>query len=620
MEETVMRKPKSGFLAAMLVSGMCLLSGCGQVDETILDAQADLSVSINVPYATATPLPEYLDVPDPVVIDSNGGVTVNDLSLLPSNSKLQKEDNSKYTPLSLGDTGLAVQALQQRLKDLYYFGEGVSGIFDASTEAAVKRFEKTYGIMQTGIATSTFQSKLFSSAAVPYGSEAYDSAVVSHYHTLQSGAVGSSVYALQLRLKELGYPIKELTGIYDADTENAIRLFYVAYGLEPESVAYIALQKELYAENARPYSIGGEVQTSDIDETALAPGNVGTLVMQVQNRLIQLGYMTGTASGIYDAGTEAAARLFEAACGFEQTGTLSYTLQAILLSDQAPAYGSSYSEDQTTYTDLSEGSQGNEVLNLQERLIDLGYAAGKGNGIYGAETTTALKMFQRYNNLEETGVASAYVQSCLFSPTAITYEDVLRGITARTTPLPVVSTTVAPSNITSFSDEIQSDAYRLLTMGDSGADVLRLQEQLNRMKYTCNASGIFDEPTRDALRTFQAAVGVTQNGEASADLQRYIYCECAPHKGYKMYKSTQDFVTLRPGDTGDAVTNLQKQLWKLGYLLTESVEGNIGTYHEATRLAVASAQLAMGYEEADGVASAEMQCFIFSEYNYMIKK
>ena len=58
----------------------------------------------------------------------------------------------------------------------------------------------------------------------------------------------------------------------------------------------------------------------------------------------------------------------------------------------------------------------------------------------------------------------------------------------------------------------------------------------------------------------------------------------------------------------------------LGYLLTESVKDSVGTYHEATRLAVASAQLAMGYEEADGIASPEFQCFIFSDYSENIKK
>ena len=91
-----MRKGKLGLLALMLAAGMGLLSGCGQVDETVLNSEADTTVNIAVPYATATPLPEYLDVPDPVVIDSNGNVTVNDSTLLTSHHSLTRESDSAY--------------------------------------------------------------------------------------------------------------------------------------------------------------------------------------------------------------------------------------------------------------------------------------------------------------------------------------------------------------------------------------------------------------------------------------------------------------------------------------------------------------------------------------------
>ena len=42
-----MRKLKTGFLALLLLSGACLFSGCGQVDETILDNNADFSTDLN---------------------------------------------------------------------------------------------------------------------------------------------------------------------------------------------------------------------------------------------------------------------------------------------------------------------------------------------------------------------------------------------------------------------------------------------------------------------------------------------------------------------------------------------------------------------------------------------
>lgn len=609
-----MRKLKTGLLAVMLAAGACLFSGCGQVDETLLDNSADFSVNISVPYSTTTPLPDYLNVPDQVVIDSNGGVTVNDSALLSGSYSSSKAAESQYETLAIGDTNDAVRALQTRLQSLGYFSSGVSGVFDEATETAVKRFEQTYGVMQTGIATPAFQSKLYAAEAPVYGSEEYDTAVVSQYSTLQRGAVGSSVYALQHRLKELGYPMKELTGVYDEATENAVRLFGKSYGLDNQAVAYIALQKELYSDGALTYSADGQsrVQTGS---SALGLGNAGTKVMQIQNQLIKLGYMNGAASGVYDAETQEAVRLFEAACGVAPTGQLNSELLSVLMSGNAPMFGTTYADEVRTYADLAEGSEGDQVIQLQERLIELGYAAGSANGIYGAETATAVRMFQRYNGLEETGRASVLVQECMFSLGALSYQDILNGLTF-TTPTPVPT---AP-NRTLEPDADPLTGLRTLTLNDSGSDVSRIQQRLNHLGYTCSSDGVYDESTVKAMQAFQSNVGVSQTGDASASMQQYIFTNAAPSARFRMYNSTQPFSTLQMGDTGDSVTNLQRKLWELGYLLTDDVKDSIGTFHDKTYEAVVSAQLAMGYEAPDGVATAEFQCFVFSEYNHYIKK
>ncbi len=611
-----MRRLKACGLALLATAGACLLCGCSQMDTDALGGKIDTSVNIEMPYATSTPVPEYMNVPDSVVIDANGAVTVNDKTLLTNELPLEKKetDESAYPTLNLGDTGLAVQSLQQRLADLGYYTEGVSSIYDAATEAAVRRFEKTYGIMQTGIATPVFQTKLFSADAVAYGTKEYDSAVVSQYTTLQRGAVGSSVYALQQRLKELGYPITELTAVYDTATENAVRLFYQAYGLEPQNVAYISVQKELYSEDARPYSIDGEVQTAEADETTQYLGKVGTLVMQIQTRLRQLGYTDANPSGIFDAATEEAVKLFEQACGYEATGRMTYDLQSILFSDQAPKYGTVYTFEETVYPQLKQGDSGNMVLTLQTRLIELGYAAGAGNGSFGEETVQALKLFQKYNDLEETGVASSKDQNVLYSPTALSYQDVLNGIT-RATPAPA---TTAKTTVAFAPDGI--DGLRTLKLGLSGDDVSEVQARLNALEYACATDGYFDDTTQSAVRTFQSAIGMPQTGEVTPELKLYLASNAAPMNGITIYNSTQTYQLLQEGDTGDSVTLLQQRLWTLGYLLTEDVENSIGTYHDKTADAVRAAQQAMGYTEPSGTASAEFQCFLFSDYGEFIKR
>ena len=225
-----MRHWKIALLALLAAWVALALSGCGTVDESLLETEANYTVDINVPYATATPLPEYLNVPDAIVIDANGNVTLNDPSIIEGSfqSARDQEERTEYRSLTLGSTGIAVQALQSRLQELGYFSGEITGFFDVDTEEAVKRFEQTYGTMQTGVATSKLQLRLFSATAVAYGSAEYNQAVVSQYAVLRPGTVGSSVYALQQRLKNLDYPNTDLTGTYEDQTAPAVRLVHQA--------------------------------------------------------------------------------------------------------------------------------------------------------------------------------------------------------------------------------------------------------------------------------------------------------------------------------------------------------------------------------------------------------
>ena len=87
------------------------------------------------------------------------------------------------------------------------------------------------------------------------------------------------------------------------------------------------------------------------------------------------------------------------------------------------------------------------------------------------------------------------------------------------------------------------------------------------------------------------------------------------------FETTGDsYVALRPGDSGEEVTNLQRRLWELGFLNKKDVEDSIGDYGDATRMAVTSAQLKMGYGSADGIAGVEFQSFLFSKYGEMIRE
>lgn len=56
------------------------------------------------------------------------------------------------------------------------------------------------------------------------------------------------------------------------------------------------------------------------------------------------------------------------------------------------------------FTPIAVGSRGDDVLRLQEKLAELGFLAGKADGIFGAGTESAVKSLQKALGWEETGV------------------------------------------------------------------------------------------------------------------------------------------------------------------------------------------------------------------------
>ena len=642
-------------LTLMAAGTSLLLCGCGSIDENLLDTQANTSVEINMPYATATPLPENMSAPEAIVIDADGNVTLNDTSVIEGDfqSLRAQEQQTEYRSLSLGNTGIAVQALQLRLKDLGYFDGDVSGLYDSDTEAAVKRFEQTFGTMQTGVATPKLQLKLFAATAPAYGTDAYNNAVLSQYSILRPGTVGSSVYALQQRLKNLDYPILDLTGVFDEQTAECVRLFYATYGLPSSDTASVGMQQELYADTAKRYSPDVQVivtvppdetplepaiaipeDSGEIDEsTAIALGNSGTRVSQIQQRLIALGYMAeGSDTGVFDQSTQEGVNRFLAAIGRTPNGMLTLDMQEFLLSSSAPAQGGSV--EVSDYEDLAPGDSGDAVLALQRRLVELGYADGTPNGKYGPATISAVTFYQQCNGLEEDGLATAWLQSVLFSSRALTYDQTqmlsegFGGQGAGETTVPVeeqdFAVQEAQSEATPEPEETpEPDTDMLffnLTPGSTGSAVMSLQNRLVELGYLEMPSTLYDEATRDAVTAFQNAIGVEPTGEASASLQRYIYSKAAPDASVRFEATGDSYASLQLGTTGDAVTNLQRRLWQLGFLDKADVQDSIGTFNDATRQAVIDAQLKMGYGSADGVAGVEFQSFLFSKYGNMLKE
>ena len=67
---------------------------------------------------------------------------------------------------------------------------------------------------------------------------------------------------------------------------------------------------------------------------------------------------------------------------------------------------------------LKNGSSGEAVSQLQQRLKELGYYSGTVDGQFGNGTRTAVKLFQEQNGLEADGVFGANTSAALYADTA----------------------------------------------------------------------------------------------------------------------------------------------------------------------------------------------------------
>ena len=120
-----------------------------------------------------------------------------------------------------GDTGLHVRQLQRKLKELGYFGGDATGNFGELTQQAVTAFQERNGLEATGIADLTTVTILYTGTALP----------MKDPQTLRVGDSSEEVSRLQTMLASYGFYDRNITGVYGATTEIAVRLFQMAHNL-----------------------------------------------------------------------------------------------------------------------------------------------------------------------------------------------------------------------------------------------------------------------------------------------------------------------------------------------------------------------------------------------------
>ena len=417
--------------------------------------------------------------------------------------------------------------------------------------------------------------------------------------SLRNGSTGTAVKTLQERLKKLGYYTGSVDGKYGDGTEAAVKAFQEANGLSADGVAGTRTINKLYSDNAIAASSGSNsgsgtsTVTSAPSRTAtprptatpdlsrdyyLKVGLTGKKVTTLQNRLIELGWMAGKADGTFGAATQAAVTAFQQKNGLTADGKAgTATLNALYSSDAIASNGSSSSGSDASSGDssstsssvtLQEGDTGDAVKRLQQQLKKLGYYSGSVDGSYGSGTVAAVQSFQRMNNLTVDGKAGPATQSALYG-----------------------------GNATSAS-------YSSLREYDEGTAVTNLQYALYELGYyDGKINGIYGSTTKDAVRQFQINNGLSVDGVAGSSTLKVLYSGSA----VSVSAPTTTYTTLRYGDKGDEVVQLQDALFGLGYMVTEAT----GVYDDLTVAAVTTFQQRNGLN-ADGVAGSDTQRVLYS--------
>ena len=256
-------------------------------------------------------------------------------------------------------------------------------------------------------------------------------------------------------------------------------------------------------------------------------------VQRLEQRLAELGYLSGEPNEIYDADTRLAIESFQQANGLEVSGAADVTTLKRLYSEEALSrqdYLRRFANAYANMTPMEKGSVSNDVLLMQRRLKEYGYFSGECDGVYGDATLRAVESFQMVNGLSVTGVADGATLMRLMADAPITWPAYLSEMSA--------------------------------AVGDTGLNVYALQRRLRQMGYfqgECTAS--FGDLTQQAVLRFQKDSGLEQTGAADPATWVAIYSGAAA--------ALRREGALQQGDRGEAVQRMQLRLNALGYYSRE---------------------------------------------------
>ena len=254
-----------------------------------------------------------------------------------------------------------------------------------------------------------------------------------------------------------------------------------------------------------------------VDAASMKQGSRGSDVKQLQKNLIGMGYLDGSADGIYGAKTKTAVSEFQKDFGLSADGTAGEATQTALRS---------------------------AVVRLQVELKAAGHAAGTADGKFGAKTKKALESYQKDKKLTQTGEADPATWAAInLVSSGMNIGTSLKKGSSGTAVKHLQKALIGLGYLNGAADgkfgaktaEAVKDYQRDYGLGVDGSagkktltsiknTVVTLQSDLTRKGYSTNGvDGIFGSGTKNAVKAYQRAEGITATGIAGSSTMKKLY-------------------------------------------------------------------------------------------------
>lgn len=285
----------------------------------------------------------------------------------------------------------------------------------------------------------------------------------------------------------------------------------------------------------------------------IAFGSSGESVKEIQRKLGSLGFYEDVIDGIFGENMKTGVIRFQRKNGLNPDGIVGKLTWDKLFNNTGT------SKDYPGYL-IGVGTADQNVKLIQQQLNALGYNTGTPDGIFGNGTKNAVINFQKDNFLSQDGIVGELTWNVLFFNTVEGNELTYPG--------------------------------QLFSVGSSGENVKRIQNQLNRLGFNVGvADGIFGNGTKQGVMNFQTSRNITADGIVGKQTWDLLM-----NGSYSENNTTYPGVLLAFGSSGDLVRTVQTQLNSLNY----PVGVVDGVFGNNTKQAVIEFQRVHGLQQ-DGI-------------------